>query len=48
MLETVLVVAVVSMAAGYVLRRAWRTVRKSRSAASGCGECGCESPARRG
>lgn len=46
MLETVLIVAVVALAAGYALRRALRTLRPAPRSASGCGECGCDTAPR--
>jgi len=46
MLETILIVAVVALSAGYALRRAWRTLRPSPRATGGCGECGCDAAPR--
>ena len=41
-METVIVAMIVAGAAGFILRRVWKTVMKSRAAKAGCGSgCGC-------
>ena len=40
--QTVTVLVVVSLAAMFIARRAWRTMKAAKKSASGCGaECGC-------
>lgn len=42
-METILVMTIVSVAALYAGRRAWKSMRAARKAKAGCGsDCGCE------
>lgn len=41
-IETFVVLAVVSIAVGFIARRVWRSVKAGRKGAGGCGDdCGC-------
>ena len=40
-MDLVIVVLIVAGAVGFIARRMWKTVMKSRAAKAGCSSCGC-------
>jgi hypothetical protein len=40
-MDLVIVALIVAGAVGFIARRMWKTVMKSRSAKAGCTSCGC-------
>jgi hypothetical protein len=46
-MDLVIVALIVAGAVGFILRRVWKTVIKSRAAKAGCNSCGCGETAER-
>jgi hypothetical protein len=41
-IQTIVVLAIVAMAAAFIGRRAWNSLQAARKPAKGCTSCGCE------
>ena len=40
--DSLIVISIVTVAAAFILRRVWRSIRSARNASASCGaECGC-------